>query len=141
MMLSIWKENIDCQPVLSCTLILKYIAKYAAKVEKWSEICTEILKRISITQKPDDSVMFTYHKFLFEVVVEHDIGAQETCHMSQKLPLIASSQEFVALNVGWKVLHQIIKEPKNVQIQPSDLHSYMIYIPTWITLLNLKHWV
>lgn len=28
-MISIWRANIDCQPVVSCKLVLKYIAKYA----------------------------------------------------------------------------------------------------------------
>ena len=78
--------------------------------------------------------MSTYHKFLFEVIIERDIGAQETCHMLQKLSLVVCSQEFVALNVGRKVLHQIIKEPRNVEIQPSYLHSYMNYPPELETL-------
>ena len=32
--LSIWRANVDCQPVLSIHAIQKYIAKYASKAEK-----------------------------------------------------------------------------------------------------------
>ena len=40
-----------------------------------------MLRRISTSQKPDNPAMFVYHKFLSEVIIEPDIGAQETCHM------------------------------------------------------------
>ena len=32
-MLSIWRDNVDCQHVLSRNVVLKYISKYASKVE------------------------------------------------------------------------------------------------------------
>ena len=36
-MLSIWRANVDCQHVLSRHVVLKYISKYASKVEPKSE--------------------------------------------------------------------------------------------------------
>ena len=32
-MISIWRANVDCQPVLCKHVVLKYISKYASKVE------------------------------------------------------------------------------------------------------------
>ena len=34
--LSIWRANVEFQPVLSCHVVLKYILKYASKVESKS---------------------------------------------------------------------------------------------------------
>ena len=31
--LSIWRANVDCQPIISRHFVLKYISKYASKVE------------------------------------------------------------------------------------------------------------
>lgn len=103
-MISIWRANIDCQPIISHELVLKYISKYASKVERTSESCTAMLTRISTTQKRDDPAVLAYRRFMTEIVVERDIGAQETCHMLQKLPLVCN-KPFTTLNVGWKVLH------------------------------------
>lgn len=107
-MISIWRANIDCQPVISCELVLKYIAKYASKAERTSESCTAMLTRISTTQKRDDPVVVAYRRFMTEIVAERDIGAQETCHMLQKLPLVVCNKPFTTLNVGRKVLHVIL---------------------------------
>lgn len=38
-MVSIWRANVDCQVVISQLHVLKYIAKYASKVERKSESC------------------------------------------------------------------------------------------------------
>lgn len=53
-MLSIWRENIDCQAVTSQDQVLKYIEKYAAKAEKTSETCKEMLTRISTKNQSEE---------------------------------------------------------------------------------------
>lgn len=46
-MLSIWRGNIDCQPILSIDAVIKYIEKYVAKEEQKSETYRAMLSRIS----------------------------------------------------------------------------------------------
>ena len=47
-----------------------------------------------------DPSLVAIQKFLSETLVDCDIGAQETCHMLQKLPLTVSSRTFLSLNVN-----------------------------------------
>jgi len=44
------------------------------------------------------------------MIVDRDIGAQETCHMLLKLPLVVCSRKFVSLNVGKKVFRKISRD-------------------------------
>ena len=46
-LLTIWRANVDFQPVLSRYVVLKYIAKYASKSEKRSESYHDTITRIS----------------------------------------------------------------------------------------------
>lgn len=46
-LLSIWRENVDFQTVLSRHAVLTYISKYTAKAEIKSEIYSQILSRLS----------------------------------------------------------------------------------------------
>ena len=46
-MLSKWRANVDCQPVLCKHFVLKYISKYASKVEPKSESYHAILSRLA----------------------------------------------------------------------------------------------
>jgi len=52
-LLSIWRANVDCQPVLSRHAVLKYISKYAAKSETRSESYRQMLSRLSQSAIPE----------------------------------------------------------------------------------------
>lgn len=101
--------NIDFQLIISWLLVLKYIAKYASKVERKLEICVNMLERICSNERLEDQDLKSYQKFMVYIVVEQDIGAQGTCHMLQKLPLMICTQNFVSINVGKKVFHHLKK--------------------------------
>ena len=98
--LSIWRGNVDCQPVLDIHAIQKYIAKYAAKSETKSERFHQMLRRIVHAAPLLDPSIVAIQKFLSETLVDRDIEAQETCHMLQKLPLTFCSRTFLSLNVN-----------------------------------------
>ncbi|XP_059074747.1 uncharacterized protein LOC131874842 [Cryptomeria japonica] len=124
-MLSLWRANIDCQPVTSKKAILQYISKYASKSENKSQSYIEMLKTIVNTTKFEDSILLTYQKFMMVVVANRDISAQETCHMLHKLPLVSCSQQFVCLNVGRKILHRVIKLNNGTDLSTTYIHAYM----------------
>jgi hypothetical protein len=106
-LLATWRANVDCQPVVSRHDVLKYIARYASKVEKRSESYQDMLTRILNSGASEDSALSAYKIFLAEILVDREIGSQETCHMLLNLPLLICSHKFVSLNIGRKVLKKI----------------------------------
>ena len=98
-LLAIWRANIDFQPILTRHAVLNYISKYAAKSETKSESYYEMLSRLSQCSPKDAPTITIVRKVLTEIVADRDIGAQETCHMLQKIPLTKCSRSFFSLNV------------------------------------------
>ncbi|KAH9307979.1 hypothetical protein KI387_035890, partial [Taxus chinensis] len=125
-MIYIWRANVDCQPVLSRHAVLKYIAKYASKAEQRSETYHQMLSRVSRDADADSPAHITIRKMLTESVVEHDISAQETCHMLQKMPLVMCSRPFVPLNVGKKILRRVVKSDADAQQTTAFLDAYKV---------------
>ncbi|XP_059066108.1 uncharacterized protein LOC131857481 [Cryptomeria japonica] len=123
--LSIWRANVDCQPVLSIDAVIKYIAKYAAKAENKSETYHQMLSRISTNFEPDKPTPNAFQKMLVENLVDRDIGAQETCHLLLKLPLSLSSRTFVSLNVNQKNFQRVSISPTRTTTYPNYMATYM----------------
>lgn len=99
-MLSILRENIDYQLILSHHAVFHYILKYAAKPETRSESYRKMLSRVLQVVHPKAPSVNVVRKILTETVASRDINAQETCHMLQKLCLSLCSRSFVSLNVS-----------------------------------------
>ena len=57
-MLSIWRANVDCQPVLSRHVVMTYISKYASKAENKSESYREILSHIAHAAPAEHAILF-----------------------------------------------------------------------------------
>ena len=66
-----------------------------------------MLTRISNVVDVKDPSIYAYKKFLLETIVDRDIGAQETCHMLLKLPLVLCSHNFVSINNGRKIFKKV----------------------------------
>ena len=97
----------DFQPILSRHAVLNYISKYATKAEAKSESYYQMLSRLSQCSPPDAPTITVVRKVLTEIVSDRDIGARETCHMLQKLPLVKCSHSFVSLNVKKQVFKRV----------------------------------
>ena len=76
--LQTWRENVDCQQVLSRHAVLKYIAKYASKVEGRLETYHHMLTIIASTSHLDDPASTAYRCLHSEAIVDREISAQET---------------------------------------------------------------
>ena len=74
-MLSIWRANVDCQPVLSHHAVLSYISKYASKAENKSESYHDILTCILHAAPAEEGILLPIQKLLSETVADRDIGA------------------------------------------------------------------
>lgn len=106
-MLAVWHANIDFQTVLSQHVVLNYISKYVVKNESKYESYHQMLAQLAQNSSPDAPTITVVHKLLTEFVANRDIGAQETCHMLQKLPLTQYNHSFVSLNVKRQVFRRV----------------------------------
>jgi hypothetical protein len=61
--LSMWRENVDFQLVVSRHVVLKYILKYVSNVEKRSENYYDMLTRITNSSSSEDSSLCAYKIF------------------------------------------------------------------------------
>lgn len=123
--LSIWRANVDFQPVLSIDVVLKYIAKYVAKAEQKSETYHAMLSCISTNLESEMPAPIAFRKMLTDSLVDHDISAQETCHLLLKLPLSISSRPFVFLNVNHHKFQRVSISPTSVTTSPTYIDAYM----------------
>ena len=124
LMLSVWRANVDCQPVLSRHAVLSYISKYASKAESKSESYHDILTRISHAAPAEEGILLPIRKLLSETVADRDIGAQETCHMLQKIPLTLCSHTFLSLNTSQTIFKRVSLDLPNTPHQPTSfLHT------------------
>ncbi|XP_057838404.2 uncharacterized protein LOC131048470 [Cryptomeria japonica] len=100
--LSIWRANVDCQPVLSIDAMIKYIAKYAAKAENKSETYHAMLSRISTNFESDKPAPNAFRKMLLDNLVDHDIEADERSNPTT--PSSDPEQLLEDIRNEWKVL-------------------------------------
>eukprot|EP01018_Ginkgo_biloba_P021168 Gb_06945 [translate_table: standard] len=124
-LLVMWRANVNWQPVTSTYVVLRYIAKYAAKSEKASESYHDMLLRITSIEDLEEPTACAYKQFLSETIVDRDIGAQETCHMLLSLPLVECSRAFVALNVSRKVFQRIQGHGDFILPDNTFINAYM----------------
>ena len=69
------RDNVDCQPVLCKHVVLKYISKYASKVEPKSESYHAILSHLAHAAPSDGPILQPIKQLLAQTVAERDISA------------------------------------------------------------------
>jgi len=124
-LLSIWRANVDCQPILSRHVVLEYISKYVAKAETRSESYRQMLSRLSQSVIPEAPTVAGIRKLLTETIADRDIGAQEICHMLQKLPLSLCNHTFRSLNVNRAVFRCVSQDIENPSSTLNFIVAYM----------------
>jgi len=142
-MLSIWRANVDCQPVLCKHVVLKYISKYASKVEPKSETYHAILSRLAHAAPSESPILQPIKQFLAQTVAERDISAQEMCHMLQKIPLVLCSCHLFSLNMSQIVFCCVSNDTNNTPTTPPFIFSYMqrpIYLEHLTLLEAARSW-
>ena len=72
-----------------------------------------------------DPATSAFQKFLAETLVDHDIGAQETWHMLQKLPLTLCRRPFISLNVNQKILMRLPQMNTTSTASPHIIDTYI----------------
>ena len=85
----------------------------------------EMLSRIAHASPIEEAILFPIRKLLSETVADRDIGAQETCHMLQKLPLKIYSRSFVSLNFSHIFFKRVSPDLPNTPPPPTFIVAYM----------------
>jgi len=122
--LTMWRKNVDYQPIFSRHAVLKYIAKYASKVEIISKTYHEMLTRVTSGSACHAPALASYRRFLAETLLECDIGAQGSFLMLLKLHHVVFSHKFIPLNVGNKFYERLIVLSKNVSCGNNCIKMY-----------------
>ena len=84
-----------------------------------------MLRRIVHAAPLLDPSIVAIQKFLSETLVDRDIGAQETCHMLQKLPLTICSCTFLSLNVNRKNFKRVSLDIPTSFTSPNFVAAYL----------------
>ena len=84
-----------------------------------------MLHRIVLTSTIVDPTTSAFQKFLAETLVDGDIGAQETYHLVQKLPLTLCSRPFISLNVNQKFLMHLPQINTTSTTSPHIIDTYI----------------
>jgi hypothetical protein len=84
--------------------------------------------RISHATPLLDPSIIEVQKFLAKTLLDHDIGAQATCHMFQKLPLTISIRPFFSLNVNHKI-YRLISPENNTSFPTTNFIDPYLFHP------------
>ena len=95
-----------------------------------------MLNRISNSIGCKAYALCAYRKLLAEMIIDRYIGAQETCHMLLKPPLVVCSQKFVSLNVGRNVFMKISRDGLQCSSKNTFVQHYK-KIPFFLEHLSL----
>ncbi|XP_034245757.1 uncharacterized protein LOC117647893 [Thrips palmi] len=110
-LLRTWRANIDFTPILSETVLCKYIAKYASKCEYKSDVYGNLVSSVLESNVPDNEhCKKIIRKLMIGCCSERDYGSQEVMYLLMGFPLFRASRSFVVLNVKsalWKVVNMV----------------------------------
>lgn len=92
-----WRANTDFQIITSEHAVVNYIAKYASKSEPASTSLMEMFQEIVESRNDNDESRHAYTRLMMKIIGERDIGACETCHILQGIPLYQATRTFQVL--------------------------------------------
>lgn len=89
-----WRANTDFSIIKSLHEVIQYVSKYASKSETALKNLQEMFQEVVESRAPDETSRKAYTNLMMRVVGEQDIGACETCHLLQGIPLYHCTWSF-----------------------------------------------
>ena len=117
-----WRANTDIQPIIDYTACLEYLAKYASKPEKLSDVVRDAFVHVVDNLKGTEHIKSVIQKLMMKSVGERDFSAQEVMHSIMSLKLVSSA--FQVLNVSLDGSRKIKVKSAYVETEPSLLDNY-----------------
>ena len=94
-----WRANCDIQPIIDYNACLEYLAKYASKSEKISDVARDAFISVVENLKGTEQMRSVIQKLMIKAVGERDFSVQEVMHHILSLKLISSSFQVVNVSV------------------------------------------
>lgn len=94
-----WRANCDIQPIIDYNACLEYLAKYASKAEKISDVARDAFVSVIENLKGTEQMKSVIQKLMIKAVGERDFSVQEVMHHILSLKLISSSFQVVNVSV------------------------------------------
>lgn len=97
--LQTWRANCDIQPIVDFNACLEYLAKYASKAEKISDVARDAFVSVVENLNGNEQMRSIIQKLMIKAVGERDFSVQEVMHHILSLKLISSSFQVVNVSV------------------------------------------
>ena len=122
LLLQSWRANCDIQPIIDYNACLEYLAKYASKAEKISDVARDAFVSVFENLKGNEQMRSVIQKLMIKAVGERDFSVQEMMHYILSLKLISSS--FQVVNVSVDGSHKIDITDENITTEASIVDNY-----------------
>ena len=120
--LQAWRANIDIQPIIDYTACLEYIAKYASKSERISNVVKEAFTSVVQNLKGTEDMKKVMRKLMIKSAGERDFSVQEVMHHILSLKLVSSSFNVVSLSLEGS--RKISIKNDDIETEASTLDCY-----------------
>lgn len=117
-----WRANCDIQPIIDYNACLEYIAKYASKAEKISDVARNAFVSVVENLKGTEETRSIIQKLMIKAVGERDFSVQEVMHHILSLKLVSSS--FQVQNVSVDGSRKIDLSGNEITTEASILDNY-----------------
>ena len=122
MQLQGWRANIDIQPIIDHHACLEYIAKYASKAEKISDVVKDAFNKVMTQTTETDSGARIIRKLIIRSVGERDFSIKEVMHHLLSLKLYRST--FNVISVSLEGTRKINFQANGIESEPSLIDKY-----------------
>ena len=117
-----WRANCDIQIILDHNACLNYIAKYASKAEKISDVAKEAFTSVIGNLSGKETSGNIFRKLIIKSVGERDFSAQEVMHQIMSLKLHCSSFDVLSCSLEGSRQMKVVND--EVETKTSFLDDY-----------------
>ena len=96
MQLQGWRGKCDIQVIIDYHSCLEYIAKYASKGEKMSQVAKDALMSVLINSQNEDNSHTAIRKIIMRAVGQRDMSIQEEMHQLLSLKLVSLTFQVIS---------------------------------------------
>lgn len=96
MQLQGWRGKCDIQVIIDYHSCLEYIAKYASKGEKMSQVAKDALTSVLINSQNEDNSHKAIRKIIMRAVGQRDMSIQEEMHQLLSLKLVSLTFQVIS---------------------------------------------
>ena len=128
-MIQTWRANSDIQLIIDYHACVEYLAKYASKAEKMSDITKDSFTSIVSTMDDQTDSKSVIKKLMMKGVGCRDMGIQEVMHNILSLKLCSSSFQVITVS---------LEGSRKFRVQNDEVTTEMSYLDCYANRRHLK---